>query len=723
MSERLEVLLIDYEATRDDSRQGRIMQSSAFGLAVAVLGILATLLANKDVELPDAAIAGSMMIPVVLLAYVQAQGAQLVMISYYLRSLEREIREEAHARDTQMRGAAGKLPLASYGEIDAITGGVTTPGGHGLVGLVLGGLTVVFLGAAAYAVTRVTVVSWRLTMLAVYSACVVIIVRETHRYLLKGRTAFKEVAKLANGRYTDDLSPKPKVELEGERSTKERPLWSYLLIPRPDDLIKGLFFVGFYVVGLLVFQPASTDGWAVLWVVVALEYLIYQARYQWNDIRGVDDDAASPEAAGRGRLPGGRDSVGASLWLIAARSYAVLVLASTSLDINWTLLYLFLAVWLLAVIYEAARTLEGKKLPEPLTPEDERRSDLVEEWQKRHRFAQRLSLTGRVLVFATVGCGYAIRGAAGLVVAAGMDAIGWPALILAALFLWSLGLMFVYLTWVLEGSSYCLDFVGPERVAKDARKKAIAVRPQTDGPVRYLAALDDKPHVRIALEQSGVELGCSEPGTRTSRQEEKTEGALSRTLLRRPRRAMTLWNAAMAISVVCGILLAAELSGLELSRAWWFVAVIAVMLAGLLAWVPTGRLRTLVTLGGGAVVSLTPVAAGWVTMSWRWIGVSSASWLTVSLVYTFFHSQCYADTRGIFVGPSKAIRTAWDTGVRLFLGSAATSQVRTASSTSTTPASQAPASATQTAGLDLRRRSGTVEVEEDASPEPVEQTL
>ena len=74
-------------------------------------------------------------------------------------------------------------------------------------------------------------------------------------------------------------------------------------------------------------------GWArfgVLWLV--LEFLIYPARYQWNDIAGVDSDQPHAEAGARSRLPVGttpesrRRSIRLSWLTAAARVLAALLI-------------------------------------------------------------------------------------------------------------------------------------------------------------------------------------------------------------------------------------------------------------------------------------------------------------------------------------------------------------------------------------------------------------
>src|SRR3954467_4980906 len=121
----------------------------------------------------------------------------------------------------------------------------------------------------------------------------------------------------------------------------ERRLAGYLLLPRPGDLVKAWIFPACFLLGVLAEEGASGREVlraALVWA--ALELLLYQARYQWNDIRGFEADQRHPERAARGRLPGppsrGRAHIRASAAVAAARLglAAALALALPGLDLG-----------------------------------------------------------------------------------------------------------------------------------------------------------------------------------------------------------------------------------------------------------------------------------------------------------------------------------------------------------------------------------------------------
>ena len=214
----------------------------------------------------------------------------------------------------------------------------------------------------------------------------------------------------------------------------ERSLASYLLLPRPGDLVKAWIFPAAFAFGALAGGGAGGRELlraAVAWA--ALELLIYQARYQWNDIRGFEADQRHPDRIARGRLPGPaarrRQRVAASSLVMVARLAAVaaLAVALSPLDLGAPLLALTLAVFGVAVLYEALRsrcTGAAERVPPHLT-------------------------AGILALWVAVGAGYALRGVSGLAFA--VDLLGEPWLLAAAtVAFWSFGVAFVTGRWALE---------------------------------------------------------------------------------------------------------------------------------------------------------------------------------------------------------------------------------------------------------------------------------
>src|SRR3954454_2905160 len=85
----------------------------------------------------------------------------------------------------------------------------------------------------------------------------------------------------------------------------QRSMAGYLTMPRPGDLFKAALLPLTFAIGALTTGHIDTHMCLrALVLIFALEFLIYPARYQWNDIRGFAADQRHPSAVERGRLPG-----------------------------------------------------------------------------------------------------------------------------------------------------------------------------------------------------------------------------------------------------------------------------------------------------------------------------------------------------------------------------------------------------------------------------------
>src|SRR3954468_19377799 len=213
----------------------------------------------------------------------------------------------------------------------------------------------------------------------------------------------------------------------------ERRLAAYLLLPRPKDLTKAQICPAACAFGLLAggtLEASQAVEAVLIWL--SLEFLLYQARYQWNDIRGFAADQIHPDRAGRGRLPGhywrGLSPTRVSALVLFARLVLVIALAFFLGPSGVAaLLWLTAGVFGIAVAYEVVRsraTGVSTAVPAPTTP-----------WL--------------VALWITAGAGYALRGVTGLALSRMPEAsaLFWFS---AAVALWALGITFVTMRWVLE---------------------------------------------------------------------------------------------------------------------------------------------------------------------------------------------------------------------------------------------------------------------------------
>lgn len=253
-----------------------------------------------------------------------------------------------------------------------------------------------------------------------------------------------------------------------------RSLLSYLVLSRPGDLVKAvilpLTFALGAACGAVAGDPPDAAGVAraaVIWV--ALEALLYQARYQWNDARGFRADQQHPDAAKRGRLPahpsGASWSLVATGMVAAGRlaAAALLVVLLPGLHLAGPMTAVAIGVFGAAVPYEWLRsrcTGRADRMPVPLTP-------------------------SAVGLWLAVGAGYAVRGGAGLALA--VDLTGRPAVTAAVVGCWALGIAFVTSRWVLETMAFARFDGGAARWRTrrgQAREHTMAlvrwVRPEPD---------------------------------------------------------------------------------------------------------------------------------------------------------------------------------------------------------------------------------------------------
>ncbi len=209
---------------------------------------------------------------------------------------------------------------------------------------------------------------------------------------------------------------------------------SYLVLPRPGDLVKWLIFPVGFLLGVITRGVASKDAVVeavVIWI--CLELLVYQARYQWNDIRGFEADQAHPDGD-RGRLPGPVELKRSRLVWSASTAGLKIVIAVTACRLvspraGATMVAVTLGVFALAAVYELLRgvsTGRTGQVPPPVTP-------------------------GIAAIWVVVGAGYALRTVAGVSIATRMD---------SGLFLgvvgtsWLFGVAWVTSRWAVESTAY-----------------------------------------------------------------------------------------------------------------------------------------------------------------------------------------------------------------------------------------------------------------------------
>jgi hypothetical protein len=364
-----------------------------------------------------------------------------------------------------------------------------------------------------------------------------------------------------------------------------RTIGSYLLLPRPKDSVKWWIFPLTFAVGAL--GRGGVGGHAVIRAAVvwfALEILIYQARYQWNDIRGFAADQRHPDAASRGRLPGPPERAHAHL--AASRATAALrVFAAAALGLVLPGLHLLAVIAVLVVaVFGVAFGYE----------------QLRAHGTGRSGDASAPPTRAVVGIWLVIGGGYAVRGVSGLALAVPLTA--HPALALAAVVtMWAFGTAFVTARWALEALAFA------ERGG--------------DGLVWRVRADQAREHL-LALTRWLPAAGAEPPR--------------SWRALREPTAASAPWNAA---TLVCA-LGAGATGALLVDPGSAGVAVIAAIAATALS-VAVLRAPAAFKVAAVAAASVCMVCALWLAGSPRPL-VAAVPWLVATTALLYFRTQSLA---------------------------------------------------------------------------------
>ena len=378
-----------------------------------------------------------------------------------------------------------------------------------------------------------------------------------------------------------------------------RGLAAYLLFPRPDAWAKAQMAPACFLLAAgATGQFAKWPRFLVLWLV--LELLIYAARYQWNDIRGIEGDQVHAETHARSRLPVGPTARARHRSIRLSRAVAALRVMTALLVGALTGLYrqvllLTGTVFLIAMLYEFLRALPARRSPVP-------------------------GRTQVVAVWLVVGLGYLVRGGLGLSVAG----LAWGSLAMAAglVCVMSFGIMFVLLTWVLEATSYCAADAGGGWHA----------RPD-------LAA---KPHLAALLRQ-----GLGRPILTDSILPGQGRYCGADRALRDGGRLSAPWNLALLAAAVSG---AAE--GLALARpradagaGYLAATVLAMAGAVFLARCRSGPGRWVITAAWTPALVGAALLAGPARPF-----LACLPWVAIGVVYGAFHGWSYRDL--VTAGPA-----------------------------------------------------------------------
>ncbi|MCM1235408.1 MAG: hypothetical protein NC489_35355 [Ruminococcus flavefaciens] len=175
-----------------------------------------------------------------------------------------------------------------------------------------------------------------------------------------------EKAKEISLKRRDERLNKTGVYISTKREKIQRALKAigYFIYPKKKDLQKATILVIGFLTGCLfrdgsLKETGNLCNMAVVWFVI--DFLLYQARYQWNDIRGVEEDVLSKKT---NRLPvdilGKRKAVLISSVLLTAKVIVAFVIVfHLESDMKSVLLVSAIIILVCAVLYEFVRSRES----------------------------------------------------------------------------------------------------------------------------------------------------------------------------------------------------------------------------------------------------------------------------------------------------------------------------------------------------------------------------
>jgi hypothetical protein len=560
--EVLDVLLADYVQGREDDRTFLLIIGTLFAVGIPLVAAASqwifkscsatTLASGSCQQNPQWTFVFVPLLPLLLIGLFALNAAAAVMRSYYLRALEQKLEE--YGGSLTFGDPSQERAVKSPSLVRVLIPMVSHRRGVFPHAFVQTGLYVIVallgVGVGVAALWRVENLQLQIAGGVFYGACLTVVIMIAVRSGLEAR------------RFFDDLLTRHLTRpAEFEPDTGERSLGSYLFIPRPLDIVKFTFVVGWIAVSYGIGASAGRPSIGVLVAfVLAFELLVYHARYMRNDFNDLSADPDHPMARAKRRPPrldARPDRLVLfegvfALRLILALAFGAWLFLTGHTRLGWVYSIGSVAAWLVGDIYERIK--------------DRAKTETHAPWRRERR---------HLALYVWVGIGYALRSIVGASI--GSNALGqnWHSIAAVALILaWGIlfGSMFVAMTWALEASA----FVTKDQTAYDGGLSSRGHIAVLGAEARLLEDLHCKDH---AIDNPQA------PG----RQKVKVllpRGASSDLWLRRPKRWST-WN----ISYTAAMVLAGLLGFVVAS-----------------GWQPTGRAYA-VALAAGVISAATAAAA------------------------------------------------------------------------------------------------------------------
>lgn len=338
---RLELLLRDYDQSREDERQGSAAFSNMLAAALAS-AFAALLILYQRPNRPDETVGFwiSIISPVAILlptVYAGLLGAISTARSYYLRVLEREISVEMRklcGDDSLDLVYSERLKFPAFSSVTFATVRASPKRGKGPSAWYLAFVAVVFTAAnvmmlnIAYA-AMLTVSSWWANVyFFAYVVVIAMLAKLVYDIGLNGRAYFEataeEVKKKRAAGFEQPENPYDayRQQVEKCKSFAFEVKDTLGFFPKPDDLIKVSYEIVGALLAFLYLHARIEVGLSPRRVLVLVVFLIffegfvYQTRYIANDILGASEEGLLASRDRRGRITSEGDLFVASRHLV-----------------------------------------------------------------------------------------------------------------------------------------------------------------------------------------------------------------------------------------------------------------------------------------------------------------------------------------------------------------------------------------------------------------------
>jgi hypothetical protein len=437
------VLLTEHEMVRDDVRAtGSLLVGLVAAVTALLVGIFTLLVIDPD------SLAGREWVyavipafPLVFGAYGVIQSTSVVVRTYYGRAIEREL--QRHVRDLRLGasrdGEVVALRVPSWAHLELrFTSPLRSGFSYSLLYFsVILAIDVVPPVVAIMSLQRTQSLWLALVAGGLYLALWLAINVVGVRNVVRGYRYWSRVL--------EGLPEEEARELGGERRRPRMRLpIAYLILPRPNDLVKTLLLpFGALVAGLSSYALGARPYavWEVVLFWAVLEFAVYEARYMLNDARDRETDRRHLDPLRKTRCPIDECEDPQRAMQAVFRTF-VLRIALAIAYAAWLFvrpggrdLFVCFAVCCAAIIFYS-------------TAYERQRTRTSAGGHRRGR--------DWLALWLLVGCGYGLRVATGVYL--GLGEPSPAALAAAGLGALALGTGFVTMTWALEGTC----FVGPD---------------------------------------------------------------------------------------------------------------------------------------------------------------------------------------------------------------------------------------------------------------------